>query len=107
MKILEKGESSTGFALEIEITEVGLDSFELVPVVDSDDGRVEWLVDVSMDLGLLDINTTPLLDENREFSRGIVFLGQIVEVDILLLTMRDNTWLHWYIIFMENTAILM
>ena len=74
----------------MEIAEVGLDSFELVGVVDSDDGRVERLVDVSADLGLLDINTALLLDEGRELGRGVVVLGQVVEVDNVLLTRGKN-----------------
>ncbi len=68
MKILAVAESATGFALELKIPKILHDSFELGRVVDSDDGLVEWLVDVSADFGLLDINTALLLDENREFS---------------------------------------
>lgn len=43
-----------------------LDSFELVRVVNSDDGSVEGFVDVSSNLGLLDINATLLLNEGGE-----------------------------------------
>ncbi len=88
------GESAAGFALELEIPKILQDSLELVGVVDSDDGRVEWLVDVSADLGLLDINTALLLDEGRELSRGVVVLGQVVEVDNVLLKRGENCWLH-------------
>ena len=71
------------------------DSFKLVGVVDFDDSRVERLVDVSANLGLIDkINITLLLDQGRELSRGDVVLGQVVEKDNFLLTRGDNCWLH-------------
>ncbi len=69
------GESAAGLLLECEIAEVVLDSFKLVGVVDSDDGRVEWLVDVSAYLGLLDLNAALLLDERGELGGGVFVLG--------------------------------
>jgi hypothetical protein len=71
------------------------DSFKLVWGVNSDDGGVEGLVDVSSDLGLLDINTTLLLDEGGELGRGVFAFGQVVEVDDVLLALGgENRRLH-------------
>jgi hypothetical protein len=89
-QVLAVGESTTGLRLELEVAEVLLDSFELVSVVDSDDSGVEGLIDISADLGLLDINATLLLDESCELGGGVVVLGQIVEVDNVLLARWEN-----------------
>ena len=86
--ILRVGDSAAGFALELEIPKILRNSLEMVGVVDSNFSRVEWFVYVSVDLGLLDFNTALLLYEGRELRRGVVVLGQVVEVDNVLLTRR-------------------
>ena len=89
-EILAVGESTAGLVLKVEVAKVLLDSFELISVVDSDDSGVEGLIDISADLGLLDINATLLLDESCELGGGVVVLGQIVEVDNVLLARWEN-----------------
>ncbi len=84
------GESTAGLVLKVEVAEVLLDSFELVSVVKSDDSGVEGLVNISADLGLLNINATLLLDESCELGGGVVVFRQIVEVENVLLARCEN-----------------
>jgi hypothetical protein len=93
------GESAAGLAFEFEVAEVLLDSLKLVGIVDSDYGRVEGLLEVAADLGLLDFDAGLALNEGGEFHWGVLVLGQVVEVDNVLLAKGHDWSLHFFCFF--------
>jgi len=74
-EILAVRESAAGLSLKGEVAEILLDFFELIGVVDSDHGGVKGFVDVSSNLGLLNINIALLLDESCKLGGGVLSLG--------------------------------
>jgi len=84
-KLIVEGKSSALSAFNFEISENLASFFELLRIRNLNDGGVERFVDVSLDLrNTLKIDSG-FLKKLRNFNRGVVFLGEVVKIEEILL----------------------
>ena len=68
-KILAVGECTALLSFELKIAALIFDELELIILVKSDDGSVEGLENIAMDLGLGNIDAGEILDDGGELDR--------------------------------------